>query len=250
MNYNPYSLEGKTILITGASSGIGRAAAIECSKMGAKVIITARNEKRLTETLERLEGQDHEMFSCDLSDESAIDSLVGLLPEVQGLINNAGFQKRLPVQFLNQNDITEVFQVNTLAPMLLLQKLLKKKKLRKGASVVFTSSLSGLGVSSVGNSIYTASKGAISAFIRCAALELAPKSIRINAVCPAMIDTGIIANDTTMSPEQWEEDMKNYPLGGYGRPNDVAWAMIYLLSDASRWITGDNLVIDGGVTLK
>ena len=98
MNYNPYSLEGKTILITGASSGIGRAAAIECSKMGAKVIITARNEKRLTETLERLEGQDHEMFSCDLSDESAIDSLVGLLPEVQGLINNAGFQKRLPVQ--------------------------------------------------------------------------------------------------------------------------------------------------------
>ena len=105
-------------------------------------------------------------------------------------------------------------------------------------------------MSSVGNSIYTASKGAISAFIRCAALELAPKSIRINAVCPAMIDTGIIANDTTMSPEQWEEDMKNYPLGGYGRPNDVAWAMIYLLSDASRWITGDNLVIDGGVTLK
>lgn len=250
MNYNPYTLEGKTILITGASSGIGRAAAIECSKMGAKVIITARNEKRLAETLEQLEGQGHEMFTCDLSDEGAIDNLVGLLPEVQGLINNAGFQKRLPVQFLNESDITEVFRVNTVAPMLVLQKLLKKKKLRKGASVVFTSSLSGLGVSSVGNSIYTASKGAISAFIRCAALELAPKSIRINAVCPAMIDTGIIANDTTMSPEQWEEDMKNYPLGGYGQPNDVAWAMIYLLSDASRWITGDNLVIDGGVTLK
>lgn len=250
MNYNPYTLEGKTILITGASSGIGRAAAIECSKMGAKVIITARNEKRLAETLEQLEGQGHEMFTCDLSDEGAIDNLVGLLPEVQGLINNAGFQKRLPVQFLNESDITEVFRVNTVAPMLVLQKLLKKKKLRKGASVVFTSSLSGLGVSSVGNSIYTASKGAISAFIRCAALELAPKSIRINAVCPAMIDTEIIANDTTMSPEQWEEDMKNYPLGGYGQPNDVAWAMIYLLSDASRWITGDNLVIDGGVTLK
>lgn len=250
MNYNPYSLEGKTVLVTGASSGIGKAAAIECSKMGASVIISARNEERLAQTLNELNGTSHIMIPCDLNNEESINNLVDQIPEIQGLINNAGFQKRLPVQFINLNDINDVFRVNTLAPMLILQKLLKKKKLRKGASVVFTSSLSGMGVSSVGNSIYTASKGAISAFIRCAALELAPKSIRINAVCPAMIDTGIIANDTTMSPEQWVEDMKNYPLGGYGQPNDVAWAMIYLLSDASRWITGDNLIIDGGVTLK
>lgn len=250
MNYNPFSLEGKTVLVTGASSGIGKAAAIECSKMGARVIITARNEEKLAKALDELDGTNHIMIPCDLNNEESINNLIDQIPEIQGLINNAGFQKRLPVQFINLNDINDVFRVNTLAPMLVLQKLLKKKKLRKGASVVFTSSLSGLGVSSVGNSIYTASKGAISAFIRCAALELAPKSIRINAVCPAMIDTGIIANDTTMSPEQWAEDMKNYPLGGYGQPNDVAWAMIYLLSDASRWITGDNLVIDGGVTLK
>ena len=249
MTYNPFSLEGKTILVTGASSGIGRAAAIECSKMGAKVIITARNEERLSQTLGELEGEGHQMILCDLNNEDAIDKMVADLPEIQGLINNAGFTKILPVQFISTDDINSILQVNTVAPMMLLQKLLKKKKLKKGASVVYTSSLAGLGFSTVGNSMYTASKGAISAFIRCVALELAPKNIRVNAVCPAMVDTGILESGT-VSQEQLEADMKNYPLGRYGKPNDIAWAMIYLLSDASSWVTGDNLVIDGGVTLK
>ena len=249
MSYNPFSLEGKTILVTGASSGIGKAAAIECSKMGAKVIVTARNEARLSQTFSELEGDGHQMFLCDLASEADIDKMVAELPEIQGLINNAGYTKILPVQFLNLEDIKGILNVNTIAPMLLLQKLLKKKKLKKGASVVFTSSMAGLGSSSVGNSMYTASKGAISAFIRCVALELAPKNIRVNAVCPAMVDTGIL-DSGTVSKEQLDEDIKNYPLGRYGKPNDIAWAMIYLLSDASGWITGDNLVIDGGVTLK
>ena len=247
--YNPYSLEGKTILVTGASSGIGKAAAIESSKMGAKVIVTARNEERLAQTLSELEGDGHQMKLCDLNIESAIDKMVDELPEIQGLINNAGYTKLLPVQFISSSDINSILQVNTVAPMILLQKLIKKKKLKKGSSVVFTSSMAGLGSSSVGNSMYTASKGAISAFIRCVALELAPKNIRVNAVCPAMVDTGIL-DSGTVTKEQLEEDMKNYPLGRYGNPNDIAWAMIYLLSDASSWITGDNLVIDGGVTLK
>ena len=247
--YNPFSLEGKTILVTGASSGIGRATAIECSKMGASVIITARNQDRLNETLSLLEGENHKSIICDLSDEANIDDLVASLPEIQGLVNNAGYTKLLPLQFINTTELSGILKVNTLAPVILLQKLLKKKKLRKGASVVFTSSLAGLGSCSVGNSMYTASKGAISAFIRCAALELASKNIRVNAVCPAMVDTGIL-DSGTVSKEQLEEDAKNYPLGRYGNPNDIAWAMIYLLSDASGWITGDNLIIDGGVTLK
>lgn len=249
MSYNPFSLEGKTILVTGASSGIGKAAAFECSKMGATVIVTARNEARLSQTFSELEGDGHQMFLCDLASESDIDKMVAELPEIQGLINNAGYTKILPVQFINAEDLKGILDVNTIAPMLLLQKLLKKKKLKKGASVVFTSSMAGLGSSTVGNSMYTASKGAISAFIRCVALELAPKNIRVNAVCPAMVDTGIL-DSGTVSKEQLEEDIKNYPLGRYGQPNDIAWAMIYLLSDASGWITGDNLVIDGGVTLK
>ncbi len=247
--YNPYTLEGKTILVTGASSGIGKASAIECSKMGAKVIITARNKIRLSETMKELHGDGHEMILCDLNDESEIDKLVEALPEVQGLVNNAGFTKILPIQFVNVTDLKSIFQVNTLAPIILLQKLLKKKKLKKGASVVFTSSMAGLGSSSVGNSMYTASKGAISAFIRCVALELAPKKIRVNAVCPAMVDTGIL-DSGTVSKKQLEDDIKNYPLGRYGNPKDVALAMIYLLSEASSWVTGDNIVLDGGVTLK
>ncbi|MCR5550234.1 MAG: SDR family oxidoreductase [Bacteroidales bacterium] len=247
--YNPFSLEEKTILVTGASSGIGRAAAIECSKMGAKVVITARDEKRLSQTLSELEGEGHQMVLCDLNNEEAIDKMVADLPELQGLINNAGFTKILPVQFLSSEEINSVFQVNTVAPMILLQKLLKKKKLKKGASVVFTSSLAGMGVCTVGNSMYSASKGAISAFIRCVALELAPKKIRVNAVCPGMVDTGIL-DSGTLTKEQLDEDMKNYPLGRYGKPEDIAWAMIYLLSDASSWVTGDNLIIDGGVTIK
>lgn len=247
--YNPYSLNGKTILVTGASSGIGKAAAIECSRLGAKVIITARNEDRLKQTLSELEGDGHQMLLCDLSNEVAIDGLVADLPEIQGLINNAGFTKILPVQFINYGDINSILGVNLIAPMLLLQKLLKKKKVKKGASVVFTSSMAGLGCCSVGNSMYTASKGAISSFIKCVALELAPKNIRVNAVCPAMVDTGIL-DSGTVSQEQLEDDMKNYPLGRYGKPTDIAWAMIYLLSDASSWVTGDNFVIDGGLTLK
>ena len=125
MLYNPFSLESKTVLVTGASSGIGHAAAIECSKMGAKVIITARNEERLSQTLGELEGEGHQMILCDLNNEEAIDKMVADLPEIQGLVNNAGFTKILPVQFISIDDINSILQVNTVAPMMLLQKLLK-----------------------------------------------------------------------------------------------------------------------------
>ena len=247
--YNPFSLEGKTILVTGASSGIGRAVAVECSKMGAKVIITARNEERLFQTLTNLEGEGHQMIICDLNVEEDVDKMIVELPKIDGLVNNAGILKTLPVQYITQSDINKVFQLNTISPMLFLQKILKKKIIKKGGSVVFSSSLAGVGTCAVGNSIYTATKGAISAFVRCAALELARKKIRVNAVCPAMVETDILKVGS-ITKEQLEFDAKNYPLGRYGYPNDIAWAIIYLLSDASCWVTGDNIVIDGGVSLK
>lgn len=246
--YNPFSLEGKTILVTGASSGIGRASAIECAKLGAKIIVTARNQERLKNTLNELEGKGHQMFICDLNSEEAIDTMVSELPELQGLINNAGFTKTLPIQFVNTDDLNAILSVNTVAPILLLQKLLKKKKLKKGASVVFTSSMAGMGCCSVGNTMYASSKGAICAFIKGAAKELAPKGIRVNAVCPSMVDTGIM-DSGTISKEQLEADMRHYPLGRYGEPEEIAWAMVYLLSDASAWVTGDNLILDGGRSL-
>lgn len=248
MAYNPFSLEGKTILVTGASSGIGRASAIECSKLGAKVIVTARSKERLVNTLSELEGDGHELFICDLKNEEAIDKMVSELPEIQGLINNAGYTKILPIQFVNSNELNSILGVNTVAPIILLQKLLKKKKLKKGASVVFTSSLAGLGNCSVGNSMYAASKGAVSAFIKAAAKELASKAIRVNAVCPAMVDTGILESGI-ITKEQLNADTSQYPLGRFGKPKDIAFAMIYLLSDASSWMTGHSLVIDGGRSL-
>lgn len=249
MAHNPFTLLGKTILITGASSGIGRSAAIEFSRMGAKVVITARNVERLKDTLSSLDGDGHEMRICDLSSSENVIELVQSLPELHGLVNNAGFTKAKPIQFINEEDIKNVIDVNTISPILLLKHLLKKKKLKSGASVVFTSSIAGLGETVVGNGIYTCSKGAISAFIACAALELAPKNIRVNAVCPGMVETNILA-EGVITQEQVEKDKLNYPLGRYGKPEDVAHAMIYLLSDASKWVTGTNLVIDGGYSIR
>lgn len=181
---NPFSLEGKTILITGASSGIGRATAIECSKLGATIILTARNEERLKMTLNSLYGEGHMTIKCDLDKEEDIDNLISSLPEIQGLVNNAGFTQLLPVNFVRKDILQRILNVNTIAPICIMQKLLKKKKLKSGASIVFTSSLAGLGFCSPGNSMYTASKGAISSFIKNAALELSSKQIRVNAVCP------------------------------------------------------------------
>lgn len=247
--YNPYSLKGKTILVTGASSGIGRATAIECSKLGASVIITARNKERLTETLNMLEGENHQIIICDLSSTEEITDMVAFLPIIDGVVNNAGFTKLAPLKFMKEEDLQNLLQINSIAPILLLQKLLKKRKIKDGASIVFTGSIDGLGFSTPGNAMYTASKGAICSFIKTAAQELGKNQIRVNAVCPGMVNTNILTG-SAISEEELELDKKNYPLGRYGEPIDIALAIIYLLSDASSWVTGTNLVIDGGLTTQ
>lgn len=247
--YNPYSLEGKTILVTGASSGIGQAVSIECSKMGAQVIITARNEKRLKETLNQMEGNGHQFIACDLSNLEELRALVSNIQHIDGLVSNAGTNVMAPIAFMKEEDIDRIFQVNTISPMLLLKEIVKKKKLNKGGSVVFTSSMAGVGAGATGNGIYTASKGALSSFVKVAALELAPKRIRVNTVCPGMTETPMIY-DENVQEEELKRDMERYPLGRYGHPKDIAWAMIFLLSDASSWVTGTNLIIDGGLTTR
>lgn len=246
--YNPYSLEGKTILVTGASSGIGRATAIECSKTGARVVITARNEERLKETFDLLDGVGHQMICFDLSESDKLDDFVAQLPTIQGFVSNAGINKMAPITFIKEDDLAEVFQVNTFSPFLLLKLLAKKKKLEKESSVVFTSSLSGIGAVGTGNGVYAASKGAVSMFIKVAALELAVKKIRVNAVCPGMVQTQMIQEGAVS--EELEKGLTDYPLGRYGEPRDVAFAIIYLLSGASSWVTGTNMVIDGGLTIR
>lgn len=247
--YNPFSLEGKTILVTGASSGIGKATAIECSKMGAALIITGRNEGRLNETLNQLEGSGHRAIIADLADDESLTALVGECPRIDGLVNNAGVTKTLTTQFVTREKLENLMEVNTIAPILLFQRLLKTKKLGNGGSVVFTGSISGLCCAVLGNVMYTTSKAAIGGFVKNAALDLASRNIRVNAVAPGMIETHILDN-SFIGKDEMEADRKRYPMKRYGKPEEVAFGIIYLLSDASSFTTGACIVIDGGFTLQ
>ena len=252
INNSPFSLEGKTILVTGASSGIGRTTAIECSKMGATVIITARNKERLQETFDALDcsyGQKHHQEIADLSTEEAVYQLADGMPVLGGVSLNAGIVKTLPVKFINGEALSEVLNVNMICPVLLVQRLLKKKKLQRGSSVVFTSSIGGVMISTVGNTMYGVSKGGLNAFMKGFALEMASNGIRSNSVNPGFVATSILSAGT-ITEEQLKENMAHYPLGRFGKPEDVAYAIIYLLSDASSWVTGHTLVVDGGIILK
>lgn len=247
---NPYSLEGKTVLVTGAGSGIGRATSIECSKLGATMVLVDINPMTVKETLGLLANQElnHQFFVCDLTSDDALDELVASVPDLTGLVNNAGINKLLPPNFINRNDIDRIFGINTFAPIFLTQKLLKKKKLKQGASIVFTSALNGVYSSSPANSMYSASKGAINGFMKNLALDLAAKKIRCNSVNPGMIETDILSHGA-VSAEQIEENKKKFPLGRWGKPVEIARGIVFLLSDASSWTTGTTLVIDGGVLL-
>lgn len=248
--YNPFSLEGKTILVTGSTSGIGRATAVECSRMGAKVIVTGRNEERAIETLNLLSGEGHFYVVTDLSTVEGVNKLVIEVPVLDGCVNNAGFNLMQLVPFIKQDDMEKLFDVNVEAPIYLTHRLIKSKKLARGASIVFTSSISARGVCSFGNSLYCATKGALTAFMRNAALELASKKIRCNSVAPGMVETPLKESKSSVTDEQWEMNRQLYPLGRFGLPEDVAHAITFLLSDASSWVTGAEIVVDGGRSLK
>jgi len=247
-NYNPFSLEGKTILVTGASSGIGQATAIECSRLGAKVVITGRNVERLQETLDRLEGEGHQQIIAELTVDDDVKKVVDACPELNGAVLCAGKGKTLPLSFATRDKLDEIFDVNFFAPQELLRILLKKKKLVKLASVVFVSSIGGVFSHNIGNGMYGASKAALNSLMKYHAHELAAKKIRVNSVNPGMVNTKLIQRGE-LSAEQLQLDMEKYPLKRYGEPNDIAHGIIYLLSNASSWVTGHSLVIDGGVTI-
>ena len=248
--YNPYSLQGKTILVTGASSGIGQSVAIECSKMGATVVITGRNKDRLQETYDMLEGSGHIQIPADLSSYPEIQKLVDESPKVDGVSHNAGIAKIIPVKRISQENLEEIVGTNAFGPILLTQLLVRNKKINNKGSIVFTSSLSGVYCVHYGESMYAASKGALSGFAKGAALELAAQGIRVNCVNPSIIQTNIFKNEgEIISDEQMQEKIQNYPLKRLGVTTDVSWAHVFFLSDASSWITGINLPIDGGYIL-
>jgi NAD(P)-dependent dehydrogenase (short-subunit alcohol dehydrogenase family) len=244
----PFHLTHKTIFVTGASSGIGRQVAISCSEMGAKLVITGRDEKRLNETFSKLKGQGHTKFICDLMDEKQRIEMLGAVSSVDGVVHSAGVVMPVPVKFIAEKHMRYVMGMNFEAAVLLVSGLLKNKKLNDAASLVFFSSIS-VNYPYVGGSTYSASKGAIEAYSKNLALEIFPRKMRSNVIVPAMVKTPMYEETKEQSmyrnPEEYES---KYPLG-LGLPEDVANAAIYLLSDASRWVTGINLILDGGFSV-
>ena len=244
-----FGLNNKTILITGASSGIGKAMAIACAQAGAKCIISGRNIERLNATLNDLVGDDHQAIAADLTIEDDIQLLINALPKIDGFLSNAGIAEPLMLLFIDKNDIDKTLNTNVLSTIRLTSLLLQEKKLKKGASIVFTSSINGNKCAYIGSSLYAASKAMLTGFMKACALELAPKGIRVNCLEPGMIDTDLLKN-SDISIEELEKDKLKYPLKRYGKPEEVAYAAIFLLSDASAWTTGTSLLIDGGYTLQ
>ena len=242
--FNPFSLTGKTILVTGASSGIGQSIAVTISKMGANVIINGRNESRLHATMSMLAGSGHNMVIADITKQADVDFLSTNVAQLDGIVHCAGIGHRMPAKMVTEADVNLVMDANFKGAVLLQAALLMKKKVKKDSSIVFIASKAA-DYPSVGNAIYSASKGALIAYSKCLALELAPRGIRVNCICPAMVWTDLIMqNEVTV--DQLRESEKNYPLKRFGKPEDIANLAVYLLSDASSWMTNSCIDITGG----
>ena len=251
-DFNPFSLKEKTIIITGASSGIGRQCAVDCSRMGAKVALVARNEERLKETMGCLEGDGHHCYSYDLSDTEGLEGLVSAIVtdmgKVSGFLHCAGVETTKPIQLLTTKDYEDVLRVNTLSALEIVRRLSSPKRFLAGGSIVFVSSITAI-VARNGLSAYSASKGALVSAARVAASELSRRSIRVNCVSPGTVLTPMMENFLNgLSEADYKKRLSAFPLG-IGQTSDISYACIYLLSDASRWITGQNFVIDGGYTM-
>ena len=249
MTSSPFSLDNKRILITGGASGIGKATALLCSQMGADVVLVDLNEQGLKQTAEVIGKESTETFALNLTNQEQLEEMISKLPKLDGVVSNAGIVYSLMAKFNESADTERIFSINTFSHINLIQGLIKQKKLNKGASIVFTSSMSGVFCGFVGGSLYGATKSALAGYAKALAIELAPRGIRVNTVHPGMIETPLTKN-TALSQDVLDEDAKTYPLGRYGKPEEVAAAMVYLLSDATVWMTGTQLLIDGGYSVK
>lgn len=245
---NKFSLNNLTILITGASSGIGRACAIEASQIGAHCILVGRNEDALNETASLCENRADVLVS-DLKNTDDIKKMVSQINNVDGVVHCAGITYPRPIKFLKPEHITEIFDINYNAPVLLTAELLQKNKVNNGASFVFISSISSKHPY-FGGSTYVSSKAALEAFSRTLAIEVAPKKMRSNVILPAMVYTKML-EDTKQATgeERFAEYEKLHPLG-FGEPKNVADAVCFFLSREAKWITGSELKMDGGLLLN
>lgn len=244
---NPFSLEGKTILVTGASSNIGRQIAVRCSEMGAKVIATARNEDRLKETMDKMAGEGHHIIPSDLSEAEQIPILVQQLPELDGIVMCAAIFRTTPIRNNRRKYTEDLFKTNTFANIDLVQLLLKNRKIKDGGSILFISSVAAYRPYA-GNALYSATKGAINSFCQVLAIEQGCRKIRANCVSPGIIQSDMEVKNWAVTQEELDKEEARFPLG-FGHTEDIAYAAIYMMSDASKWVTGTNMIVDGGQSI-
>lgn len=252
--YNPFSLESKTVLVTGASSGIGRQCAVDCSKMGARVVLLGRNRERLEDTLTQMEGEGHLLITFDLTESEKIKEMVAdvviNMGPIHGVLHCAGISETLPLKLMKRALLDKSFHNNVYSAIELTREICSVKNVSKeGASIVFFSSIMGC-VGESGKSLYSMTKGALIAATRSLACEYAKKRIRFNCVSPGAILTPINANLPHMADPEKKQALADKHLLGLGECCDISNACIYLLSDASKWVTGQNLIVDGGYTAR
>ncbi|QGQ98475.1 SDR family oxidoreductase [Paenibacillus psychroresistens] len=252
---NPFTLQDKLILITGASSGIGRKTAEILSNQGAIVVLVGRNEEQLSKTLEQTKNPDkHFIEVFDLTQTDEISGWIkGLSKKIgkpfNGFVHCAGLHQTIPIRVIKKKHMEEEMSLNLYAGIAIMKGFSSKNICVKGSSYVFISSVMGL-VGESGVISYSASKGAVIAAVKSAAIELSSLQIRVNSISPGIVQTEMAADIFSSIPkEQYELVLKKHPLG-FGSPEDVAYATVYLLSDAARWITGTNLIVDGGYTCQ
>jgi NAD(P)-dependent dehydrogenase (short-subunit alcohol dehydrogenase family) len=241
ISFNPFHLRGKTILVTGASSGIGREVAVQCAEAGAQLVISGRDETRLNETFAALSGDGHRAVPADLTDHDQLRALADQAGMVDGVVHGAGVDGVIPIRMVSQPFLDRVFSANFDAPVLLTQRLLSHKSIRDGGSILFMTSIAAH-TGKVGVGPYSASKAALIGLMRCLALEVVKRGIRVNALSPGLVDTPLVNADRAWLDAQ----SKAYPLG-IGQPSDVAHAAVYFLCDASSKVTGTSFNMDGGI---
>ena len=254
--YNPFSLENKVIIVTGASSGIGAQCAIDCSKMGAKVVLMARNKERLKQTLEQCEEPSrHMILPLDLSSseglKEAVKDVVAKVGKINGVVNCAGMSSVTPLKLVTDELLDQFFRTNVYSAINLSKEVTRVGNYDKerGCSIIFFASIMGL-CGEKCKTMYSATKGALIAAARSMACELAKNKIRVNVVSPGAIETPINAKLPHMADPELRKELEDKHLLGLGECSDISNACIYLLSDAAKWVTGQNFVIDGGYTCK
>ncbi|NCA80748.1 MAG: SDR family oxidoreductase [Sphingobacteriia bacterium] len=245
---NPMDLTGKIVLITGASSGIGRETAIQCSKLGARLVVVARREKELREAIDLMDGKDHSYYTFDLANIEGIEDLVSKIVKengpIDGFVHSAGIGSTRPIHIFTHDKVHDVMVVNFYSFLELVRIISKKNNFNPGLSIVGISSMASI-TCKTGQTAYSASKAAMNAAIKCLALELSSKKIRINALLPSMIATSMWER----CKSDYNRDESYYKTGGglgVGQPLDVAQMAAYLLSDAAIFITRDEIQITGG----